>query len=205
MIKIGKIFEKKMRDNPFIYHYTSVDSLLSILEGYRKSELTRKHGQEDLLFWASCVYNSNDPREMEFGYKAVKEILPEYENTCTNSMNLSEVYSNAEYEKECKKLLFQKPINGMIGISGVPYTISLSCKRDFLPMWSMYGDNKMGACLKFNLNNFIDNFKAFMHPCFVYYEGEEENIIKDHLLPILYEGEVLFTDRENKGISMPMV
>lgn len=188
------ILDKKLIETPFVYHYTRVDALFSILEGCRKK------GKKYLPFRAGCAYNSNDSREMELGYEAVKEILPQYEESCTKSMNLSEVYSKPEYEDQCKKRLFQRPKDGLVEMSIVPYTISFSCKRDFLPMWSMYGNDKRGVCLKFNLESLIDSLNTEF--CFVHYEGDKENIIKDYLLPKLYEVLTEFTKRSNKRISI---
>ena len=191
---MSKLFNKKLMDNPFVYHYTSVDALFSILEGCRKSEL------HTLPFWAGCVYNSNDPREMELGYETVKAILPQYEKSCDKSMNLSEVYSKPEYEDQCKKRIFQRPEDGLVEMSVVPYTISFSCKRDFLPMWSMYGENKKGVCLKFRLRSLIDNLNT--ESCFVHYEGDKENIIKDDLLRSLYNTYGLFVEINTKGLTI---
>lgn len=182
---------KKITDNPFVYHYTSIEALFSILEGYRRN------GLYALPFRAYSVYNTNDPREMKLGYDTVKNILPAFEKTHNDNMNLSEVYENPEYETECKNQCFQKPKDGLIEVGSVPYTISFSCKRDFLPMWSMYGANKRGACLKFNTSRLVGGLREKGgQPCFVYYDGEKENIIKDYLLPILYDLDAEKINRE---------
>ena len=181
------IFYKRKIENPFVYHYTSIDALFSILEGCRIK------GKNYLPFKAGCVYNSNDSREMELGYEAVKEILPQYEKSCAKSLNLSEVYSKPEYEDQCKKRFFQRPKDGMVEMSTIPYTISFSCKRDFLPMWSMYGNDKRGVCLKFNLGSLIDSLNT--EACFVYYEGDKENNISDYLFPQLYKTSFILNDK----------
>lgn len=166
-----------------------MEALFSILEGYRQNN------SHALPFWASCIYSSNDSREMELGYDTIKKILPKYENNCPKSMNISEVYNNKEYEKQCKDKFFEKPIEGLEEVTNVPYMISFSCKEDFLPMWSMYGDDKQGVCMKFNLSSLITHLKGNLQMCFVHYEGDEDNIIRDYLFPILYE----FDAERNKG------
>lgn len=181
MIQSEDIFYKKLIDNPYVYHYTSIEALFSILEGYRQK------GCHALPFWAGCIYKANDQREMELGYNIIKEILPKYEKKHNKSINLSEIYNKVEYEKLCKKNLFPKPIDGFVEMSSVPYIISFSCKRDFLPMWSMYGDGKKGVCLKFRLSKLIDCLRGNLQLCFVYYEGDEDNIIERYLLPSLYD------------------
>lgn len=191
------IFYKRLMNTDFVYHYTSIEAVLSILEGYRGN------GQVALPFRASCAYNSNDPREMELGYSTIKKILPEYERSCDMSIDLSEVYKNAEYENQCKKRFMQKPKNGMVENADVPYIISFSCKQDFLPMWSMYGNDKKGACLKFNLGSLIDEWKVSNTDlCFVYYEGETENIINNHLLHSLYRWEAILNGASTKKLTI---
>lgn len=173
-------FAKKIEENPFVYHYTSIEALFAILEGYRQKKCF------GLPFRAHCIYNVNDKREMELGYETVKKILPQYEANQPNSKHLSDVYQKAEYEKKCIEQFSEKPSDGQINMGNVPYTISFSCKRDFLPMWSMYGNNKKGVCLKFNLYELIDKINH-SRQCFVYYDGDEDNLIKEYFLPLLYE------------------
>lgn len=180
MKQYEKNLYQKFKDNPFVYHYTSIEALFSILEGYRQND------HYALPFRAYSVYNTNDPREMKLGFDTVKDILPAFEKSYSHNMNLSEVYENPQYETECKNQCFKRPKDGLVEMDSVPYTISFSCKRDFLPMWSMYGANKRGVCLKFNTGNLIESLRGEGQPCFVYYAGDEDNIIKDYLLPILY-------------------
>lgn len=175
------IFFKKLLDNPFVYHYTSIDALFSILEEYREN------GGNTLPFRAGCVYKTNDSREMALGYDTLKSILPQFEKSNANSIGLSGVYGSEDYEKQCKEQLFQKPIDGAVEMSTIPYTISFSCKRDFLPMWAMYGDGKKGVCLKFSLNKLISCLPGIPSICFVHYDGDEPNIINDYLLPSVYD------------------
>lgn len=191
MKQYEKILYQKFEGTPFVYHYTSIEALFSILERYRRNNLNT------LPFRAYSVYNTNDPREMKHGFDTVKNVLPEFEKSYKKSMNLSEVYGNPEYETKCKNRCFQKPEDGLIEMGIVPYTISFSCKRDFLPMWSMYGANKRGVCLKFNTDRLISSLREKGgQPCFVYYAGEKDNIIKDYLLPILYDFDAEKSNRE---------
>ena len=59
----------------YVYHYTSLETLLAILENYRKDK--EKKG---LLFHASNIYQVNDPKEMKAGYDVVKEYLKIYDS-----------------------------------------------------------------------------------------------------------------------------
>lgn len=194
MKKYEDALYKKLIGNPFVYHYTSIEALFSILEGYRRN------GLYALPFRASSIYNTNDPRELKLGFDTVKNILPVFENSLNDNMNLSEVYENPKDETECKNRCFQKPEDGLIETGSVPYAISFTCKRDFLPMWSMYGCNKKGVCIKFNLNKIIDKLGGIIQFCFVHYDDNKDNIIEDYLLPLLYE--MFNTKRNNNKLSI---
>lgn len=95
-------FEEMLKSAPFVYHYTSLDALFAILEGYRQN---RNSG---LPFRASCICNVNDPREMKLGLEADKKFLPDYEKHATNSMNLSEVYQIVDNENRCREVCNKK-------------------------------------------------------------------------------------------------
>ena len=60
MLDDNNTFLRKLEKNLYVYHYTSVDALFSILEKCRKNE------QHTSPFLAGCVYNSNDPREIDY-------------------------------------------------------------------------------------------------------------------------------------------
>lgn len=173
-------FFKRLSETPFVYHYTSVDSLFAILEGYRQ---IKEHVM--LPFRANCIYNVNDPKEMSLGFDAIKRFLPEYENETSNSMFLSEVFVDANNEKECREKSFSKPVDGTIEMGIVPYTSSFSSKEDFLPMWSMYGANSRGVCLKFDLIELIDYLSGNCQFGFVSYEGDaNELLLRDNFIEI---------------------
>ncbi len=180
MGQIKNAFFEKLNANPFVYHYTSIDAIFSILEESRKGRCGT------LPFWAGSVYQANDLRELTLGYDTVKSILPQFEKNKTNSVRLSDVYGNYGYEMKCKEQTFKRPIDKTTGMARIPYIISFSCKRDFLPMWSMYGNGKRGVCLKFRLSKLIESLDD-IQLCFVHYEGEDTNVINDYLLPILYD------------------
>lgn len=181
MEQYEEAFYKRLLGNMYVYHYTTIEALFSILEEYRNN------GCSALPFRAYCIYKMNDLREMQLGYETVKRLLPQYENNHPNSMNLSAVYEDIEFEKKLVERSIQKTTGNKKEMIDVPFAISFSCKRDFLPMWSMYGDGKKGVCLKFRLSTLVNEMKGCLQLCFVYYKGERNNIIKDYLLPLLYD------------------
>ena len=84
---------------------------------------------------------------MEAGYDALKRFLPQYENSVPKELKLSEVYNNIEYEEACKRDYIYERNTDTILTGIIPYVISLSKKRDYLPMWSMYGHKGKGVCI----------------------------------------------------------
>lgn len=175
------LLEEKLEKNPYVYHYTSLDALFSILEGYRCSL-----GSDYIPFKASCIYNVNDPREMELGFYAIKRFLPIFEEKSKNNMYLSEVFHSLLHEKKCIEECSSKPQDGIIERGIIPYTVSFSCLADFLPMWSMYGNGKKGACLKFNTGELIEGLYGASQVDFVSYDGEEDDYIMNEHLSKLY-------------------
>jgi hypothetical protein len=181
-------FKAKLEATQFVYQYTSLEALFAILEGYRKSKRTKVY--DFIPFRASCIYNVNDPREMELGFDAIKKFLPSFEKRRSNNLYLSEVYKDSETENRCREKCFDQIVDGMIEAGIVPYTSSFSRKRDFLPMWSLYGDSFKGACLVFDLVKIIDSLplEGNMQFGFVSYEDDESEVDNlESFFPQLYE------------------
>ena len=166
---------KKLETTPFVYQYTSMEALFAILEDYRKANEAKTSNL--IPFRASCIYNVNDPREMKLGFDAIKKYLPNFEKRQLNNINLSEVYEDLDAENRCRERCNDRIENGMIESGIVPYTSSFSRKRDFLPMWSLYGGNFKGACLVFDLMKIIEslNENENMQFGFVSYEDDESD------------------------------
>lgn len=141
----------------YVYHYTSFETLLAIMDNYRKSK-----DRKELIFHASNIFMMNDPKEMERGYDVVKEFLKEHEADIPLSLWLHDLANNKEYEKTIKSdyAVGDKKYLTEPGI--IPYTISFSAKRDFLPMWSLYGKKGLGVCLKFDTFDIIKHVNPEM-------------------------------------------
>ena len=176
-MNIERIIKQK-----YVYHYTSYDTLFSLLKGFcdRKSDGC-------IYFRASCIYNQNDPKEMEYGYDAIKEYLPSYEEkeNIPISDRLSQVYENPDFEIMCKNDYHQKMLDDYIEIGTIPYTISMTAKRDYLPMWSMYGKNGDGVCIKFEIEKMEKILNSFWG--FVSYGKKELNKNMEVFFPSIYE------------------
>lgn len=173
-------FLEKLIETPFVYHYTSVESLFAILEESRQIK-----ERVILPFRAYNIYNVNDPREMKLGFDAVKKFLPEYESMIDNSMYLSEVYLDKNNENRCREECYKKPSDGFIEWGHIPYTSSFSSKGDFLPMWSMYGAKFKGVCLKFRLKELVEYLSDNCQFGFVSYNGDNDtSLLKENFLEI---------------------
>lgn len=122
-----------------LYHYTSFETLLAILEG-----ITVRNNEHYLYLHATRIDKLNDPTEMEMKKKTLVGLLRYYEE----QNNVEEKYQLAKYVEEISD-------NDIVGISQSektshsPYILCFSTKKDYLPMWSLYGDKHHGVCLCF--------------------------------------------------------
>lgn len=171
-----------LKHTRYVYHYTSIDTLFAILEHYRKDKKT-----EELVFRASNIYKLNDPKEMEAGYDIVKAFLREYEKKeIPNEYWLHEIACSKASEIKCKEDYLVRPKNYIIGTGIVPYTISFSAKRDYLPMWSLYGKTGKGVCLKFDTYKMI-NEKFDVQVGFVAYDMKSGMRTMKKVIPFMYK------------------
>ena len=176
--------------SPYIYHYTNVEALFAILGGYRNP----KDKKPDYLnFWAWNIFNMNDKTEMEVGYDYIKDYLPQYEEHegIPKEKRLSEVYENTEDEKTCKEDFLKYKNQESIDVGVVPYVICFTKKRDFLPMWTLYGNMGKGVCLKFDVNRLLDGLltnrgerATFIGS--VAYDPETALTTLDEMIPLAY-------------------
>lgn len=140
-----------------VYHYTSLETLIAILNN---------SNEKGLSFRASNIFKLNDSKEMDKGFKVVRKILSEYEksNNISEQYQLMEVYSNKQYEEMCKRqYIFSRDIVN-IKQGYIPYVVCFSMHRDYLPMWSLYGKRGRGVCLVFDVETIIDDIIANEKP-----------------------------------------
>lgn len=144
-------------DNYLLYHYTSTDAFVGMING-GKALVSKdmSFGKEKVLsFWANSVYTMNDPSEMMYGYGIVKEMIEKADKkkiltSYYNQINIS------DYDEEQKKAFFK---DHFFNEEKTPFAISLSCVDDNFSeeydnedifMWSMYGDSGKGLRLGFD-------------------------------------------------------
>lgn len=165
----------------YVYHYTSFETIFAILHKYQ-------HINEFCLH-ASNIYKVNDPNEMSIGFEKTKELILKYEDIhhILREKRLSEVYSNETYLKDCiNDYLFGKNLN-IINHGIIPYIICFSKRRDYLPMWSMYGRQGKGVCLKIDRQRLEEcpphDVCIFSN---VYYNSKNRTSVIEHIISKLY-------------------
>lgn len=139
----------------YVYHYTSFDTLLVILDNYRRSM-----SNDGLVFRANNIRKMNDPKEMESIFDFVKAYLSKYEPANVEERFwLHPIACNRKYEEQCKNEYIIDG-NGFVTMpTMIPYVTSFSAKRDYLPMWTLYGNMGKGVCLKFDTFDLIKNIR----------------------------------------------
>ena len=103
-------------------------------------------------FWASSIYAMNDPMEFLYGYdKLCDEVLPEIEKEIGITDDLYKLSKLLENCKDQNSLSWKKEIlEDLYETHQIPFIVSFSKKRDFLPMWTTYANNGNGICLGFS-------------------------------------------------------
>ncbi len=137
--------EKQVRDN-LGYHYTSIDSFMSIFDGIEDGKFK---------FHASSIFSLNDPTEMEYGYREICKLLPEIEK----ELSISDVrYKLSGMWSIDPQLSLNEWINRHLKMMRCNFqhscVISYSRNRDNLQLWGMYGNNGKGVALGLDVRNY---------------------------------------------------
>lgn len=129
-----------------LYHYTSLNTLVSIIQN-KTIRLT------DYRFL-------NDTRELIYGLEKIETIAKKYDDeyskiilSAINNIKSGKIIINTIDKKEDVNYLRQTISNANF------YVLSLSQKRDELPLWKMYA--KHGCCIKFNGRKMLQFFHSF--------------------------------------------
>lgn len=146
--------------NGIVYHYTSLDTFLKILDGV-------KYGH--FLFHGTDVYSMNDPTEFIHGFRQLWTLLPQIENEVYKNIRNHQLNSNID---ECfldNKFRLSNMWNSFKGKNNKwlkayveamhqsyksPFVVSFSCHEDYLPMWSTYGDNGNGVAIGIEIQSY---------------------------------------------------
>ena len=127
-----------------VYHYTTMDSLLKIIEGIKVRSRNKY-----FVFRATNIFFLNDPQEFIYGQQVLMETLREieYDKPVYDNLCLSTFFSRFPQKSEDEWLVeFSNAIQNQ---NASPYVISFSRNNDSLPMWLNYGEGGRGVCLAF--------------------------------------------------------
>ena len=132
--------------NKYLYHYTSMDVLIILLNNYREKLSDGKN--KDLIFWASSILTMNDPQEMNHGINVFKVLVP---------------FNEDFYQVDPEERLDISTIDSkqvLHDYTHTPFVLSFSGNSDDFAMWKTYGGGGYGIALKF-LNDVSST------PCFL--------------------------------------
>lgn len=153
-----------------VYHYTSIESLYSILASYKASE-----DKDHFTFWASNALEQNDREELSFSCKDVHEAILEIEKEKVSNgeilspKRLSKVFNWGYLYGKTEDDVIDE-INQTTIETYTPFTLSFSHQKDKLLMWSMYANNGNGVCLAFEENelNFLRTDMTHVNDSIIY-------------------------------------
>ena len=122
----------------YIYHYTAINTLLSLLHTpttLEKDIIEARENNPDygyyINFHASDLRLMNDRQENKL-INTMAELIPD---------ELALANGCADW------------------VQGKPYVVSFCKQRDFIPMWNMYADTGKGICLKFRRDGSDEDIK----------------------------------------------
>lgn len=176
-----------------VYHYTRLDTFMKLLDGI-------KYGH--LMFWASDIFTMNDPTEFYHGFEKLWKLLPEIEDTLyknirenpnnyqinvtslDNQYKLSNIWKRKFNINEIKEWL-PEYVNMLHDIFETPFVVSFSCQKDFLPMWSTYGDSGKGVALGIEVQPYY--IKSKLPDGKYVYDFTKNDSTELHSLPVTYK------------------
>lgn len=121
-----------------LYHYTSIATLLNILENIKEGKICLR---------ATHAKFFNDPFEYDYCLSLLK-----------NSMRLFEKKKNIE--KKISKGFHEMLFKDAVEITGSPYILSFSENQDDLSMWRSYGNDGAGVAIGFEKEKLIEYVKS---------------------------------------------
>jgi hypothetical protein len=142
-----------------LFHYTSIESLLKILQG----------DGDKITLRATHANFMNDPEEFEFANSIISKTLEEYEA------------DNQISEKKSENLFGKGGIFGSFAyLPGEPFILSFSEHQDELSMWRAYGYNGNGVCIGLDMEMLKAYSKEVINTSIVKCEYRQD-VIESHL------------------------
>lgn len=116
-----------------IYHYTSLETLIAILE--------QSNSSDKLKLRATHIEYLNDASEYKRALNILREELIKHEENLVDEENKG--------LKNFKHIQLMEMLKNPTWDNMPPLITSFSKERDSLPMWNMYADNSLGVALGF--------------------------------------------------------
>ena len=143
-----------------VYHYTRSETFLKIIEGMQDGKIFLR---------ASSMHGLNDTSEFVYGVKQLRRILPAIEHTIQKEgckIDDNQLISKAIVEDERRHSgnWCESFADYMLKGYWTPYVISTSSKRDYIPMWSMYGDAGKGIAIGIDVANCVKKEGEILTP-----------------------------------------
>lgn len=131
---------------PVLYHYCSVDTLISIIENHN--------------IWLSDAEKTNDYTEMKWLFAKIREVIDE------TVLSYKKIYDN-ELLQRTKEIALETVGNLLskrapIAKNSKSFLICFSEARDLLSQWRAYGSDGNGVAIGFN----TEVFEKFMYDPF---------------------------------------
>lgn len=148
-------------ENGIVYHYTSLDTLLKILDNLKENQF---------IFHGSDIFSMNDPTEFIHGFKQLWFLLPKIEDELYTSIknspqscsiNDSFLDNKFRLSNMWKRLNdnFDSFLTAYVELMhhsyASPFVVSFSCHEDYLPMWSTYGDQGCGVAIGMDIQAYF--------------------------------------------------
>lgn len=118
--------KSKSDRSDLLYHYTSISTLLKILDISATAKL--------ICFWATHAKYFNDPYEYNLAISLLKRSMYRYE------------VENSIQDKKSKDFN-KKAVSGFGYLAGYPFILSFSENKDDLIMWRTYGSDGKGIAI----------------------------------------------------------
>lgn len=122
------------------YHYTSLETLLKILQN-----IDMQNGVPMLQLYARRIDKVNDPTEVLVTKRTLLALVKNYEER-------NDVPKDNRIAHKIESLS-QKAISDATKLEKMEHPLYITCfskKKDYNPMWALYGDKHHGVCLCFS-------------------------------------------------------
>lgn len=167
-----------------LYHYTSLNTFLRIMEGI--------DADNNIHLRATRIDKLNDPTEMNANIELYCKIIKDYAKDNPYCKKFSEIIDRMTTD-EIKDILSEERNNYP------PYVTCLSHKENFFPMWTMYGDRHNGVCLCFSedIMSLYNETSPITHGDVAYNNYVNKNSIREVFSSFKYSLTHNNVDKEN--------